>query len=67
MRLKIFKTHEEGQSEKWEQMAKQTVNERLATLLYLQRLVYPETFDPETGKRKPLEHRIILKKPFSKD
>jgi len=62
MKIKVFKTWKEEEEEKWTQMANQTVDERMATLIQLQRMAYPDTFDPITGKRKPMEHRITIKK-----
>ena len=62
MRIKIFKTTSEEEEQKWKQMADQSINERMATMLRLQRIAYPDTFDPVTLKRKPLEHLITIKK-----
>lgn len=62
MSIKIFKTSTEEEQQKWKQMANQSINERMATMFHLQRMAYPDTFDPITLKRKPLEHLITIKK-----
>lgn len=62
MGIKIFKSFAEEEDAKWEQMAQRSVNERIEILFQLQRMAFPDTFDPLTGKRKPLEHRITIKK-----
>ena len=62
MRIKPFKSASAEEEQKWKQMANQSINERMATMLRLQRMAYPETFDPINFKRKPLAHLITIKK-----
>jgi hypothetical protein len=62
MRIKIFKNPSEEEEQKWQQMSNQSINERIATMLHLQRMAYPDTFDAVTLKRKPLQHLITIKK-----
>lgn len=62
MRIKIFKSFAEEEDAKWEQMAKRSVDEHMQIMFQLQRMAFPDTFNPITGKRKPLEHRITKKK-----
>lgn len=67
MSIKIFKSFAEEEDAKWEQMAKRSVDERMEIMLQLQRIAFPDTFDPVTGKRKPLEHRITITKSSRKN
>lgn len=61
-RITVFRSTKEEEEAKWKQMANSTVDERMAIMIQLQRIAYPDTFDALTGKRKPLEHRITIKK-----
>lgn len=60
--IKIFKSFAEEEEAKWEQMARRSVSERMEIMFQLQRMAFPDAFDPLTGKRKPLEHRIVITK-----
>jgi hypothetical protein len=46
MRINISKTTSEEEEQKWKQMANQSINERMAVMIRLQRKAYPDTFDP---------------------
>ena len=60
--IKIFKSFLEEEESKIQAMADRSVNERMRILHELQKIAFPETFDPITGKRKPLEKRITITK-----
>ena len=60
--LKIFKSFSEEEESKIQAMADRSINERMRILHELQKIAFPETFDPITGKRKPLERKITINK-----